>query len=327
MNFKEIIILLLYFLYVNITYADFTPPTDNEINLVLKKMLPKPLGEISNTLQKEAPFKIIETECKTCPNNTLKYIANSQGEKIIDLPSKFMPPLHCAFYKDRIIFSGNSQTGIITIIIDSNNLKIIDIFLHFALADNNPIFQSPSGRYLLFKKFSPRNAPDNIASDFVMIYDLKKSPKENRIYGDFNNNLKLTINNSEAGNFFYPENKNFEFSLETPYFTRVDSTEKQISLYSTGWDAKNNITVISEKSKLRDYKFIIIFEDSNRITKKIYNLKQGKLYTNENVEIKYEQNMEFFMERFEIIDNILYIYNGAENPLFNYVKFKLDSKN
>lgn len=249
------------------------------------------------------------------------------GERVIPLPAKFMPPLYYTFYNNRIVFSGRSQTGLITVIVDSNSFKIIDIILHFALSDISPVFQSPSGRYLIFKKFSPRLAPSSISSDFLMIYDLEKSPKDNRIYGSFNGNLEVTFANTEVGNFFYPENKGFEFSLKSPYFTQVNSPENQIFLYSTEWDTKNNIAVVSEKSKTSNYKFIIISEDLKGVfIKKIYDLNQGKLYTVDNTEIKYQPNMDFFMKGFEVMNNTIYIYNGAENALFASARFKLNSE-
>ena len=300
---------------------------DNEINPRAKGMTPNFLTKLPEIPQSNALFRIIETPCKTCPYNITKYIANIHGERLIPIPAKFMPPLHYTFYNNRIIFSGWSQTGLITIIADSNSFKVIDIILHFALSDISPIFQSPSGRYLLFKKFSPRSAPSSISSDFIMIYDLEKSPKKNRIYGNFNGNLEVTITNSEVGNFFYPENKSFEFSLESPYFTQINSPKNQIFLYSTKWNTKSNIAVVSEKSESNNYKFIIISENPKGLfIKEIYDLNQGKLYTIDNIEIKYKPNLDFFIKGFEIINNILYIYNGAENALFDSVRFKLDSE-
>lgn len=325
MSPKLFFFLLLSIFSITTSYAIFSPPSDNEINGLIGKMLPNSLTELSNTPQQKTLFKVVEVQCKTCPNNVSKYLANMQGEKIITLPAKFMPPLYYTFYKNRIIFSGWSQTGLITIIVDSKSFKIIDILLHFALSDKSPVFQSPSGRYLLFKKFSPRIAPYSVSSDFIMIYDLDKSPKDNRIHGNFNGKSEVTIANSEVGSFFYPENKDFEFSLDSPYFTQVNSPENQIFLYSTEWNAKNNIAVISEKSKLLNYRFIIISEKpSGIIIKKLYNLNQGKLYTKDNIEIKYQPDIDFFMKEFEIINNILYVFNGAEDSILSSVRFNLD---
>lgn len=326
-HFKPTFCLLIYTLSIITSYANFRPPLDNEINALIKEMASNLITKLPEISQSNTLFRVIETPCKTCPYNITKYIANIHGERLIPIPAKFMPPLHYTFYNNRIIFSGWSQTGLITIIADSNTFKVVDIILHFALSDISPIFQSPSGRYLLFKKFSPRSAPSSISSDFIMIYDLEKSPKKNRIYGNFNGNLEVTITNSEVGNFFYPENKSFEFSLESPYFTQINSPKNQIFLYSTQWNTKNNIAVISEKSKSSNYKFIIISETPKGIfIKKIYDLNQGKLYTMDNIEIKHKPNLDFFMKGFEIINNILYIYNGAENALFYSVRFRLDSE-
>lgn len=258
---KFIFISLLYIFSIPAIHATYILSSDYKINATIKKALPNSSTEQFNVLQQKTLFKIIDRKCKSFPNNISKYIANIEGEKIIPLPAKFMSPLYYSFYNNRIIFSGCSQTGLITIIVDSNSLKILDILLHFALSDKYPIFQSPSGRYLLFKKFSPRSAPCSISSDFIMIYDLEKSPKDNRIHGNFDGTLSVTINNSEVGHFFYPEK---------------------------------------------------------------YNLNQGKLYTKDNIEIKYQHGMDFFMNGFEIINNTLYIYNGAEGSILSYARFNLD---
>ena len=95
-------------------------------------------------------------------------------------------------------------------------------------------------------------------------------------------------------------------------------------MFSTGWDIKNNIAVISEKSRSNKYKFIIVSERPKGLTKKIYDLKDAKLYTKNNVKVKYHQDMNFFMERFEVIDGVLYVHNGAENPSFQTARLKID---
>lgn len=321
---RTVFILFYIFLFIITTFASFASITNVEHDFFGEKSQPKLPGEISRVLQTEPSFKLIETRDKTSSNYITRYIVNENRGKAIQLPQKIIPPLYYASYNNRIIFSGHSQNGTITMIVDSENFQTIDTFLHFTISDNYPLLQSPSGRYLLFRKFSPRNAPPNIASDFIMAYDLKKTPKENRMRGDFNNTLKITIENSEVGKFFYPENKNLEYSTETPYFTRVDSKDKQIFLYSTAWDVKNNIAVISEKSRLNEYKLIIVSEASGNLNKRIYDLKDAKLYTKSNTEVKYHSGMNFFMERFEVVDGILYIYNGAENPSFQTCRLKID---
>ena len=304
------------FLFIGATFVSFASATDLKLDSSDKKN--------STIVQTEALFNVVETKSRTSPNNITRYIVSKNGKKNIQLPSKLIPPLYHTSYNNRIIFSGHSQSGTITIVIDSKNFQIIDILLHFPLPDKHPILQSPSGRYLLFRKFSPRNAPCNIASDFIMVYDLDKTPKGNRICGDFSNTLELSIKNSEVGNFFYPENRDLVYSAEAPYSTQVDSKEKQIFMFSTGWDIKNNIAVISEKSRSNKYKFIIVSESSKGLTKKIYDLKDAKLYTKNNLEVKYHHDMNFFMERFEVIDGVLCIHNGAENPSFQTARLKID---
>lgn len=312
---KTASVLYYVFLFMGTTFASFASATDLKLDSSDKKN--------STIVQTEALFNVVETKSRTSPNNITRYIVSKNG-KNIQLPSKLIPPLYHTSYNNRIIFSGHSQSGTITIVIDSKNFQIIDILLHFPLPDKHPILQSPSGRYLLFRKFSPRNAPCNIASDFIMVYDLDKTPKGNRICGDFSNTLELSIKNSEVGNFFYPENRDLVYSAEAPYSTQVDSKEKQIFMFSTGWDIKNNIAVISEKSRSNKYKFIIVSENSKGLTKKIYDLKDAKLYTKNNVKVKYHQDMNFFMERFEVIDGVLYVHNGAENPSFQTARLKID---
>ena len=36
--------------------------------------------------------------------------------------------------------------------------------------------------------------------------------------------------------------------------------------------------------------------------------------------------MDFFMKGFEVMNNTIYIYNGAENALFASARFKLNSE-
>ena len=317
-------ILLYISFFLKIAFASSASTANVGLGILDQKSRSELPNEISRVLQTEASFEVIETRSAASPSDIVKYIVYENRGKVLQLPPKLIPPLYYTSYNNRIIFSGHSQSGAITMIIDSKNFQIIDLLLHFPSTDKYPILQSPSGRYLLFRKFSPRNAPSCIASDFIMVYDLKKMPKENRICADVNSTLKITVKNSEVGNFFYPENKNLEYSTETPYLTRVDSKDKQISLHSTAWDVKNNIAVISEKSRLNEYKFIIVYEASENLSKRIYDLKEAKLYTKNNTEVKYRPGMNFFMERFEVIDGVLYIYNGAENPSFQTARLKID---
>lgn len=321
---KSAFVLYYVFLFIGATFASFASATDLKLESPDKEDSTKLSNKISRIVQTEALFNVVETKSRTSPNNITRYIVSKNGKKNMQLPSKLIPPLYHTLYNNRIIFSGHSQSGTITMVIDSKNFQIIDIILHFPLADKYSILQSPSGRYLLFRKFSPRNAPCNIASDFIMVYDLDKTPKGNRICGDFSNTLELSIKNSEVGNFFYPENRDLVYSAEAPYSTQVDSKEKQIFMFSTGWDIKNNIAVISEKSRSNENKFIIVSESPKGLTKKIYDLKDAKLYTKNNVKVKYHQDMNFFMERFEVIDGVLCIHNGAENPSFQTARLKID---
>ena len=226
-----------------------------------------------------------------------------------------------------ILFISSSNSAPVLLPSQSFNIlyPILSIFLSGTLIIKNLFFSFLNLLYLtiIFLFF----ILFQISSDFLMIYDLEKSPKDNRIYGSFNGNLEITFTNTEVGNFFYPENKGFEFSLKSPYFTQVNSPENQIFLYSTEWDTKNNIAVVSEKSKTSNYKFIIISEDLKGVfIKKIYDLNQGKLYTVDNTEIKYQPNMDFFMKGFEVMNNTIYIYNRAENALFASARFKLNSE-
>lgn len=321
---KTAFVLYYVFIFMGTTFASFALTTDLEFGASDKKNSTKLSNKISRVVQTEALFNVVETKSRTSPNNITRYIVSKNGKKNIQLPSKLIPPLYHTLYNNRIIFSGHSQSGTITIVIDSKNSQIIDILLNFPLSDKHPILQSPSGRYLLFRKFSPRNSPCNIASDFIMVYDLDKTPKGNRICVDFSNTLEPSIKNSEVGNFFYPENRDLVYSAEAPYSTQVDSKETQIFMFSTGWDIKNNIAVISEKSRSNKYKFIIVSESSKGLTKKIYDLKDAKLYTKNNLEVKYHHDMNFFMERFEVIDGVLCIHNGAENPSFQTARLKID---
>ena len=323
---KTVFALYYVFFFIGTTFVTFASTTDLKFGAPDKINSTKFPNRISRVVQTKASVNVIETKSRTSPKDITRYIVSKNGKKNIQLPPKLIPPLYHTSYNNRIIFSGHSQNGTITMIIDSKNFQTIDILLHFplSLTPQRTILQSPSGRYLLFRKFSPRNAPCNIASDFIMVYDLNKTPKENRICGDFTNTLETSIKNSEVGNFFYPESRDLEYPAETPYSTRVDSKEEQLFLFSTDWDIKNNIAVISEKSRSNEYKLIIVSEGSKGLTKKIYDLKNAKFYTKNNVEVGYNPGMNFFMERFEVIDGVLYVYNGAENPSFRYARLKIE---
>ncbi|MBE6411340.1 MAG: hypothetical protein E7036_02160 [Opitutales bacterium] len=305
------------------TYAEFVAPNDAELKVFVERIVRKIPTEIPlNTLQ-NSQFGIKEIPCDTCPNKLRRFIVDNTGKVIIQLPSKFQSLLSHVIYKNKIVFSGHSQNGIISVIVDASNFVIQDVLLHFSLSEDNPVMQSPSGRFLLLKKFSPRAAPASIYSNFIMIYDLEKSAKENRIYGQFNNDLNVTSDNAEIGHFFYPENKELEYSENSPYFTYVNDPAKQIFLHATNWDIKNKLTIVSEKTKLNIHKFIIITETPSGLTKRIVPMESTEVFDINNTKIQYSSGSPFFMSRFEIVDNMLKIYNSMDNSNISYVCIKL----
>lgn len=131
----------------------------------------------SHPLQPCGSFSVKPGKCTQPLSNVLRCVLNKNGKRI--WRASFLPkstiPLHCSAYGNKMIFSWRCKPGIITMILDSNDYEIVDIILHFGLPEDDPVMQSPSGRYLLFKKFSPRMSPPPVASDFIMVYDLKKN--------------------------------------------------------------------------------------------------------------------------------------------------------
>ena len=79
---------------------------------------------------------------------------------------------------------------------------------------------------------------------------------------------------------------------------------------------------MSQKSRLGEHKFVVLCERSGCIVKKIYDLKDAKLYGADNIEVEYRPGMSFFMGHFEVRDGALYIHNKAEHPAFVCAIFK-----
>ena len=314
--------ILLFIGLLQVASAGFNLKHEVVFDCKMQAVFPKAEHLKQKFANKRAEYKLIESKCDKCPENVARYIENECGEKLLKVPSAFSRLLWYSAYKNRLIFSGDSQFGIITIIVDAKDFKIIDILLHFALSDDGPMLQSPSGRYLIFKKFYPRVAVSEATSDFIMIYDLEKPPSENRIYGNFCKINDITIENANVMQFFYPENANLEYSKDLPYNTFVENIEKQIYLRSTGWNIDNKVLVVSEKSRTRNYKIIVVDEDSGVIKKRVFNLAALKLFDKFGKRIDFDSKKDFFMGRVEFVENEVIIYNGSENPAFYAAKLK-----
>ncbi len=78
--------------------------------------------------------------------------------------------------KDRmIVFGGVQNAGSAVAIVDLLENEVIDVILCY-----RPRF-SETKNYLIYEKFYPRFAPPEVRSDLILIYDLSKSPLDNRV--------------------------------------------------------------------------------------------------------------------------------------------------
>jgi len=166
-------------------------------------------------------------------------------------------------YKDKIIVFGYVGSNI------SDSVTIIDLKsnkeLDFILCYKPQL--SETSRYLGFKKFYPRFSPNEVQSDLVLIYDLEKSPSDNRVDEKFKKIRREEINiaspeytvlSENVGHPIYPS-ENVESQT---YFVWIDSLEERHLITSSflwlGQD--DNILFIDQyKSK----KWIVLIDISN----------------------------------------------------------------
>jgi len=82
-------------------------------------------------------------------------------------------------YQDKLVVYGSVESK-------ASGLTVVDLQrgeeLDFMLGYHPQ--RSSTGRYVIYRKFYPRFSPPEVQSDLVLIYDLARSPNENRLGGE-----------------------------------------------------------------------------------------------------------------------------------------------
>ncbi len=261
-------------------------------------------------------------------DNGYKCLVNSQGEEIAVLDDKFATLTSSRTYKNKIVAMGDLDFGQMTTIIDTDNGKIIDSFMHFYLTnpwdENRPALQSPSGRYLLFRKYHSPFSEEQKTSNFVMVYDLDLSPVKNRETDFSEEEEDVICGKLFAGKFFYPHNTDFECSTCSKYKTLVYDDENYTYILGNKWDTPKTVLQVSyPKVGVND--FLVVEETDNGLTQKLLKFKEAKLYDVEGKELTYTEALEdnFYMIAFELDGNKLSISNLKDSSQVAKIVFEL----
>ncbi len=102
-----------------------------------------------------------------------------------------------------------------------------------------------------------------------MIYDLEKSPEENRLIKTEIPKDNVTITNSYAGKYFFPEIENIETFEDNPYNTTAIYDDKKhinISILSKN---KNKLIFQVRYPKIDKMEYLIIEETDKGLSKKV----------------------------------------------------------
>lgn len=82
-------------------------------------------------------------------------------------------------YRDTLLVFGSvGNAGQGVTLVDLQRRREVDFILAYYPR------HSLTGRYLIYRKFYPRFAPPEVQSDLVLVYDLARSPRENRLGGE-----------------------------------------------------------------------------------------------------------------------------------------------
>lgn len=106
----------------------------------------------------------------------------TQQKSLIEMKNMTTEIEEISIVKNRLIIFGyvNNDAAGVTLI-DLKKNEEMDFILCFS-----PVF-SESKRFLIYEKFRPRFAPEEVQSDLVLLYDLTKSPEDNRLQNNYKN--------------------------------------------------------------------------------------------------------------------------------------------
>ena len=103
-----------------------------------------------------------------------------------------------------IVVSDAGKYGSVSFVLDAQKGEVVDIIRHDFLGEKH-LLQSPSGRFLLYKRYYPDFLKDSAKSDVLICYDLDKNSGENPQWRPM-----LKYGRSEAGKVIYPASEGDE---------------------------------------------------------------------------------------------------------------------
>lgn len=164
----------------------------------------------------------------------------------------------------------SSISGGVTIV-DLEGLQVLDFLLCY---HPEP---SSTGRYIVYRKFYPRFAPSEVRSDLVLVYDLARSPQENRlgsdpIPGEFRPDRPEHFGSSEKVGFpIYPLSN----SQEQSYRIWVETAEERHHVMGRFlWDWRDEwVLFIDTEGETKESSWVVVVD----ISEGLENPKVAKL--------------------------------------------------
>lgn len=137
-------------------------------------------SKLLKRIEHEGDAYTIRSEgCEGCPSGVKLIVEKAfrdktQVKKLITNGTRNV--LSLSFFTDKVILVGEINSNVKMVnVLRKNNLKLLDYFYCFT-----PVI-SPTGRYILCRKFYPRFGEPSLKTDLYLVYDLKKNALGNRV--------------------------------------------------------------------------------------------------------------------------------------------------
>lgn len=121
-------------------------------------------GGLSATFEPSFPMRVV--------------VKSARGRKTISLPRTFVQFKDARLYRSDLLVATGMANGDVSdvVVVNTESGSIVDSFLCYAPSI------APNGQYVAYVKFYPAHGITGV-EDLYMIYDLKKSPRQNRPQG------------------------------------------------------------------------------------------------------------------------------------------------
>ncbi len=121
-------------------------------------------------------YSIGETPCDQCPQGKVFLLKDSTSDRQYQFPAKMARVEKMLQHDDKLLVQGELSSNVkLFVLISLNDFEPLDIFIGM-----NPAL-SPSNRYLLYERFYPRFGPDETKTSVIMLYDLTKDHRKQRV--------------------------------------------------------------------------------------------------------------------------------------------------